>query len=158
MAKCDVAAALYSAPQIQRDFQVSVFSVMSASHIDEDESTKGHRDGGPLPPVAQINLRVGFFHAFLSYRISSDADLVQKIHDKLHLLAGKNVSQELLDSSPYPEGFRQDESVFGSRVRVFYDAYCLKDGLGWEGDGDAKHGGFIGAFLLSPVFVPVLSA
>jgi hypothetical protein len=128
---------------------------MSAPHIDEDESTKGHRDGGPLPPVAQINLRAGFFHAYLSYRVNTDADLVQKIHDKLHLLAKK---KELLDLSPYPEGFRQDESVLGSRVRVFYDAYCLKDGLGWEGDGDAKHGGFIGALLLSPVYVPVLSA
>jgi hypothetical protein len=36
--------------------------------------------------------------------------------------------------------------------------YCLKDGAGWEGDGDAKSGGFVGAVRLSPVFVPMFSA
>ena len=110
-----------------------------------------------------IDARGGFFHAMLSYRVSTDADLVTKIHDKLHLLApnaGKSVSQvnQLLDSSPFPEGFKRDESTLNSSLRVFLDAYCLKDGVGWEGDGGAKSGGFVGAVRLSPVFVPLFSA
>jgi hypothetical protein len=36
--------------------------------------------------------------------------------------------------------------------------YCLKDGVGWEGDGGAKSGGFVGAVRLSPVFIPLFSA
>jgi hypothetical protein len=110
-----------------------------------------------------IDAREGFFHAMLSYRVSSDADLVTKIHDKLHLLApnaGKSVSQvnQLLDSSPFPQGFKPDDSTLNSSLRVFLDAYCLKDGVGWEGDGNAKSGGFVGAVRLSPVFVPLFSA
>ena len=63
-----------------------------------------------------IDARDGFFHAMLSYRVSTDADLVTKIHDKLHLLApnaGKSVSQvnQLLDSSPFPEEFKRDDST-----------------------------------------------
>jgi hypothetical protein len=110
-----------------------------------------------------INVRDGFFHTMLSYRVKPDADLVTKIHDKLHLLApnaGKSVSQvnQLLDSSPFPEGFKRDQSTLNSSLRVFLDAFCLKDGVGWEGDGDAKNGGFVGAVRLSPVFVPLFSA
>jgi hypothetical protein len=110
-----------------------------------------------------IDAREGFFHAMLSYRVNPDADFVTKIHDKLHLLApnaGKSVSQvnQLLDSSPFPEGFKPDQSTLNSSLRVFLDAYCLKDGVGWEGNGDAKSGGFVGAVRLSPVFVPLFSA
>jgi hypothetical protein len=109
-----------------------------------------------------IDAREGFFHAMLSYRVSTDADLVTKIHDKLHLLAptaGKSVSQanHLLES-PFPEGFNRDDSVLNSSLYVFLDVYCLKDGMGWEGDGAAKSGGFVGAVRLSPVFVPIFSA
>jgi len=111
-----------------------------------------------------IDAREGFFHAMLSYRVSTDSDFVTKIHDKLHLLApnaGKSVSQanHLLDS-PFPEaqGFNRDVSVLNSSLHVFLDVYCLKDGMGWEGDGGAKSGGFVGAVRLSPVFVPIFSA
>jgi len=110
-----------------------------------------------------IDAREGFFHAMLSYRVNTDADLITKIHDKLHLLAphaGKSVSllNQLQDSSPFPEGFKSDVSTLNSSLHVFLDAYCLKDGMGWEGDGGAKSGGFIGAVRLSPVFVPLFSA
>jgi hypothetical protein len=110
-----------------------------------------------------IDAREGFFHAMLSYRVDPDSDLVTKIHDKLHLLApnaGKSVSQvnQLLDSSPFPEGFQRDVSTLNSSLRVFLDAYCLKNGMGWEGDGGVKSGGFVGALRLSPVFVPLFSA
>jgi hypothetical protein len=96
------------------------------------------------------------------YRVNTDAELVAKIHDKLHLLApnaGKNVSHvnHLLDS-PYPEGFKRDDSTLNSSLHVFLDVCCLRDGAGWEGDGDAKSGGFVGAVRLSPVFVPIFSA
>jgi hypothetical protein len=109
-----------------------------------------------------IDARDGFFHAMLSYRVSTDAELVAKIHDKLHLLApnaGKSASQvnQLLDS-PFPEGFKRDDSTLNSSLHVFLDAYCLKDGVGWEGDGSTKSGGFVGAVRLSPVFVPLFSA
>ena len=98
----------------------------------------------------------------LSYRVSTDADLVTKIHDKLHLLApnaGKSVSQvnQLLDSSPFPEGFQRDVSTLNSSLRVFLDAYCLKNGMGWEGDGGVKSGGFVGALRLSCHSRPFLS-
>jgi hypothetical protein len=91
-----------------------------------------------------IDARDGFFHAMLSYRVSSDSDLVRKIHDKLHLLApnaGKSVSQvnQLLDSSPFPEGYSRDESTLSSSLRVFLDVYCLKDGVG-RGFVGAAHG------------------
>jgi len=109
-----------------------------------------------------IDARDGFFHAMLSYRVNTDAELVAKIHDKLHLLApnaGKSMSHvnQLLDS-PFPEGFKRDDSTLNSSLHVFLDAYCLKDGVGWEGDGSTKSGGFVGAVRLSPVFVPVFSA
>jgi hypothetical protein len=100
-----------------------------------------------------IDSREGFFHTMLSYRVSTDQDFVSKLHDKIHLLAPFAV----LDSSPYPAGFRQDESVMNSSMRVFQDAYCLRDGMGWEGNGGIKNGGFIGALRLSFVFVPVFS-
>jgi hypothetical protein len=95
----------------------------------------------------------------LSYRVSTDQDFVSKLHDKIHLLApvGETNDAKLLDSSPYPAGFRRDESVMNSSMRVFQDAYCLRDGMGWEGDGGIKNGGFIGALRLSLVFVPVFS-
>jgi hypothetical protein len=110
-----------------------------------------------------IDVRGGFFHAMLSYRVNTDSDLVTKIHDKLHLLApnaGKSVSQvnPLLDSSPFPDGFRRDESTLNSSLLVFQDVHCLKDGMGWEGDGGVKSGGFVGALRLSAVFVPIFSA
>jgi arsenate reductase-like glutaredoxin family protein len=110
-----------------------------------------------------IDARQGFFHAMLSYRVTSDKELVTKIHDKLHLLApnaSKSASQEnqLLDSSPFPKGFKRDDGTLNSRLRVFLDVCCLKDGVGWEGDGDVKSGGFVGALRLSPVFVPLFSA
>jgi hypothetical protein len=111
-----------------------------------------------------INAREGFFHAMLSYRVATDAELITKIHDKLHLLApsaGKSGSQvnQLLDS-PFPldAGFKQDPSTYNSSLHVFLDTFCLKDGVGWEGDGGAKSGGFVGAVRLSPVFVPLFSA
>jgi hypothetical protein len=111
-----------------------------------------------------INPREGFFHAMLSYRVNTDGELVTKIHDKLHLLAPsarKSVSEmnQLLDSHfPLDAGFKQDPSTYNSSLHVFLDSYCLKDGVGWEGDGGAKSGGFVGAVRLSPVFVPLLSA
>jgi hypothetical protein len=112
-----------------------------------------------------LDARKGFFHVMLSYRVTPDADFVTKIHDKLHLLAptaGKSVSQvnQLLDSSdsPFPEGFRRDESTLNSSLHVFQDYYCLRDGVGWEGDGGIKSGGFVGALRLSAVFVPIFSA
>jgi hypothetical protein len=111
-----------------------------------------------------IIAREGFFHAMLSYRVATDAKLITKIHDKLHLLApsaGKSGSQlnQLLDS-PFPldAGFKQDPSTYNSSLHVFLDTFCLKDGVGWEGDGGAKSGGFVGAVRLSPVFVPLFSA
>jgi hypothetical protein len=87
-----------------------------------------------------IDSREGFFHAMLSYRVSTDRDFVSKLHDKIHLLApiGETNDAKLLDSSPYPAGFRRDESVMNSSMRVFQDAYCLRDGMGWEGDGGIK--------------------
>ncbi len=74
-----------------------------------------------------IDAREGFFHAMLSYRVSTDSELVTKIHDKLHLLApnaGKSVSQvnHLLDS-PFPEGFKPDVSVLNSSLHVFLDMH-----------------------------------
>jgi hypothetical protein len=116
----------------------------------------------PMPPEAHnmaIDFRNGFFHAMLSYRVSTDQDFVSKLHDKIHLLApaGETNDARMLDSSPYPSGFRRDESVMNSSIRVFQDAYCLRDGMGWEGDGGIKNGGFIGALRLSLVFVPVFS-
>jgi hypothetical protein len=106
-----------------------------------------------------IDSREGFFHTMLSYRVSTDQDFVSKLHDKIHLLAplGETNDAKLLDSSPYPAGFRRDESVVNSSMRVFQDAYCLRDGMGWEGNGGIKNGGFIGALRLSLVFVPVFS-
>jgi hypothetical protein len=62
-----------------------------------------------------------------------------------------------MDSSPYPAGFRRDESAVNSSIRVFQDTYCLNPGMEWEGDGGIKNGGFIGALRLSLVFVPVFS-
>jgi hypothetical protein len=149
---------------------------MSPPFWDEtDGILKGRRPGDMA--VAETNsshlvidARDGFFHAMLSYRMNSDAGLVFEIHDKLHLLApnaGKSVSQvnQLLDSSPFPQGFKRDRSTLNSSLRVFLDAFCLrdafcfkKDGMGWEGDGDAKSGGSFAALRLSPVFVPLFSA
>ena len=112
------------------------------------------------PSQIVIDAREGFFHAMLSYRVVPDAELVSKIHDKLHLLApnaGQSVSQanQLLDS-PFPEGFKR--VTLNSSLHVFLDVHCLKDGEGWEGDGGVKSGGFVGALRLSPVFVPMFSA
>ena len=63
------------------------------------------------PSQIVIDAREGFFHAMLSYRVNSDAELVSKIHDKLHLLApntGQSVSQaNQLLNSPFPEGFKR---------------------------------------------------
>jgi hypothetical protein len=120
----------------------------------------------PLSPGAQhlsIDPRDGFFHAMLSYRVSSDQDFGSKLHDKLHLLAGSSTllgdthDATPLDSSPYPSAFHRDESTINSSIRIFQDVYCLRDGMGWEGDGDIKNGGFIGALRLSVVFVPLFS-
>ena len=106
-----------------------------------------------------INASEGFFHAMLSYRVDPDLSLVSKIHDKLHLLApiADKGGNQLLDSSPFPVGFHRDESVLNSSLRVFQDVHCLSDGMGWEGDGGIKSGGFVGALRLSPVFVPLFS-
>jgi hypothetical protein len=99
--------------------------------------------------------RDGFFHAMLSYRVNTDQDFVSKLHDKIHLLAP--VGEKGWHASAYPAGFRRDESVMNSSVCVFQDSYCLRDGMGWEGDGGIKNGGFIGALRLSLIFVPVFS-
>jgi hypothetical protein len=90
-----------------------------------------------------IEPRDGFFHAMLSYRVNTDQDFVSKLHDKIHLLAP--VGEKGWHASAYPAGFRRDESVMNSSVCVFQDAHCLRDGMGWEGDGGIKNGGFIGA-------------
>ena len=78
-----------------------------------------------------IDARDGFFHAMLSYRVATDAELITKIHDKLHLLAPsaeKNGSQanRLLDS-PFPldAGFKRDPSTLNSSLHVFLDAYVM---------------------------------
>jgi hypothetical protein len=120
------------------------------------------------PTKLALNQSDGFFHAMLSYRVASDVDIVTKIHDKIHLLgpgqdkisSGGAFNTQLLDSAPFPSGFRQDASVINSSMRVFLDHYCLMDGCTWEGlgTGDPKEGGFIGALLLSHVFVPLFSA
>jgi hypothetical protein len=100
-----------------------------------------------------IDPRKGFFHAMLSYRVSPDQDFVTKLHDKIHLL-----NHSKMDSFPWPAAFHQDSSAQGSNIRVFQDAFCLKDGMGWEGDGSLQSGGFVGALKLSVVFVPLFSA
>jgi hypothetical protein len=118
------------------------------------------------PSKLALNQSDGFFHAMLSYRQTSDVDIVTKIHDKIHLLApgqdkissGGAFNRQLLDSASFPSGFKQDASVINSSLRVFLDHYCLMDGRPWEGPGDPKEGGFIGALLLSHVFVPLFSA
>jgi hypothetical protein len=113
--------------------------------------------GAVLPAACNMVMepRDGFFHAMLSYRVNTDQDFVSKLHDKIHLLAP--VGEKGWHASAYPAGFRRDESVMNSSVCVFQDAYCLRDGMGWEGDGGIKNGGFIGALRLSLIFVPVFS-
>jgi hypothetical protein len=109
-----------------------------------------------------IDPHEGLFHAMLSYRVNPDADLVTKIHDKLHLLSppisvkGGPQENQLNDSPQFPKEFNRDVSTLKSSLNVFLDALCLRDGMPWEGDGGAK-GGFIGAVRLSPLFVPLLS-
>jgi hypothetical protein len=117
-------------------------------------STQTDNDSSRLLTHAiRIDPRKGFFHAMLSYRVFPDADFVTKLHDKVHLL-----NHSKMDSFPWPAAFHQDSSVQGSEIRVFQDAFCLKDGMGWEGDGSLQSGGFVGALKLSVVFVPVFSA
>jgi hypothetical protein len=128
-------------------------------------------DGGILdsqPQRFRIDPREGFFHAMLSYRVNPDQDFVTKIHDKVHLLGPVARSSQTheapslplnLDTYPWPAAFRRHESVRSSVIRLFQDAFCLKDGKAWEGDGgDSQSGGFVGALKLSLVFVPLFSA
>ncbi len=126
-------------------------------------------DGRILDPQIQrfrIDPREGFFHAMLSYRVDPDQDFVSKIHNQVHLLgpaARSSQTHELprsssLDTCPWPTAFSRHESVRSSVIRLFQDAFCLKDGKAWEGDGgDSQSGGFVGALKLSLVFVPLFS-
>jgi hypothetical protein len=127
-------------------------------------------DAGILNPQTQrfrIDPREGFFHAMLSYRVVPDKDFITKVHDKVHLLGPVARSSQAhqepsvpsnLDTYPWPAAFRRDKSVCSSFIRLFQDAFCLKDGQEWEGDGDSQSGGFVGALKLSLVFVPLFSA
>lgn len=124
--------------------------------------------GEPIPHetashLIRIDVREGFFHAMLSYRVNPDQDFVTKIHDRTHSQSAGSFGQfnaetHTLDYCPWPRSFRRDESFRNSSLRLFQDAYCLKDGVRWEGDGGAHNGGFLGALRLSIVFAPVFSA
>ena len=110
-----------------------------------------------------IRSRDGFFHAMLSYRVSPDQDFVTKVHHMINLLCSVGASNQMeetvsFDSSPWPSAFERHDTTKTSCARLFQDAFCLRAGQGWEGDGSSRGGGFIGALRLSVVFVPFFSA
>ena len=126
----------------------------------------GHTDSSihaAVSPSLRINPDEGFFHAMLSYRVNPDKGYVTKIHDKAHMmhagLSGANAETRVQeDNFPWPKSFQRHDAVTGSSLNLFQDAYCLKEGVSWEGGGGSGSGGFVGALRISIVFVPVFSA
>ena len=104
--------------------------------------------------LVRINPREGLFHAMLSYRVNPDQDFVCKLYNKMNVL-GSRIS---VSDVPWPRSFKRDDNTLSSKVRVFQDFYCLKDGNRWEGDGGLGSGGFVGALCQSVIFVPLFSA
>ncbi len=99
----------------------------------------------------------------LSYRVNPDKGYVTKIHDKAHMMhsgwSGPNAETRVQeDNFPWPKSFQRHDAVTGSSLNLFQDAYCLKEGVSWEGGGGSGSGGFVGALRISIVFVPVFSA
>ena len=92
----------------------------------------------------------------LSYRVQPDQDFVCKLHNKISMLGSRGSVCDV----PYPRSFKRDDTTLSSKVRLFQDFYCLKDGKPWEGDGGSglDSGGFVGALCQSVIFVPLFSA
>ena len=145
-----------AAPQ-QGSTALSMMSMQQGSGCDDSSSH------ATFSQSLRINPDEGFFHAMLSYRVNSDKGYVTKIHDKTHMmhagwygLNAETRTQE--DNFPWPKSFQRHEAVTGSSLNLFQDAYCLKEGVSWEGGGGTGSGGFVGALRISIVFVPILSA
>jgi hypothetical protein len=96
-----------------------------------------------------LSLRGEIFHAFISYRVKSEADLVGELY---HKLITSTKAAEIPDISRWPSKFKQPANdVASSRLHVFWDAKCLAPGVTW------KDNGFVSALRVSLVFVPLLS-
>jgi energy-converting hydrogenase Eha subunit C len=107
--------------------------------------------------IIDINPDEGsFFHAMISYRVSTDATFVSNMHNAMNLIASQREDLRSLDDFPWPKEFKRAETTGSSGVRIFLDKECLLDGAQWEGNLKGS-GGFVGALLKSLVFVPVFS-
>ena len=115
--------------------------VSQATAVDASSTT--------APVASALSLRGEIFHAFISYRVKSEADLVGELY---HRLITSAKAAKIPQISRWPSKFKEPtKDVASSRMHVFWDAKCLAPGLTW------KDNGFVSALSMSLVFVPLLS-
>ncbi len=96
-----------------------------------------------------LSLRGEIFHVFISYRVSTESDLVRELY---HQLMKSAKASKIPGISKWPSKFKKPTSdVASSSIHVFWDAKALAPGLTWKDDG------FVSALSKSLVFTPMLS-
>ncbi|EKX39961.1 hypothetical protein GUITHDRAFT_113953 [Guillardia theta CCMP2712] len=96
------------------------------------------------------SLRAELFHFFLSYRVSTEEELVEGLYDEITRVSNDKKPLPFGAKGTWPRCVKKPTAQAESGVKGFLDKRCLENGKDWEA-------GLVLGLAHSLLFVPVLS-
>jgi hypothetical protein len=112
---------------------------------------------GASNPNFTLNPKKAMFHAFISYRSSTDSNAVGELFKRIAFDCRSGRQIPLREETKFLDNFSRNELANKKLMNLFWDKETLANGVDWTGDGRRVNGRFIGVLMQSLVFVPLLT-